>query len=195
MKRDFLATVQRLYRLLEQPSRIAFSRSARCFCANGACSRRWTNPMRGRGGGGGHEFRAKDAELCFGQQETGYCTKSWETDMARREARYRLGCRGNKTYRRCCLTLSLVQHRLDRITRNARNYSEPTRARLRSRREHLANPNLLLKYKLIFNLVHLNVDNFFVIGTNNVTRGHQYTLVKFGRDDFFACRLASGTIE
>ena len=44
----------------------------------------------------------------------------------------------------------------------------------------------------MFNLVDLNVDNFFAVRTNKITRGHPYTLVKplckvRARSNFLAC--------
>ena len=44
----------------------------------------------------------------------------------------------------------------------------------------------------MFNLVNLNVDTFFAVRTNKITRGHPYTLVKplcivRVRSNFFAC--------
>ena len=46
----------------------------------------------------------------------------------------------------------------------------------------------------MFNLVDLNVDNFFAVETNKITRGHPYTLVKplcevRARNNFFACTV------
>ena len=38
--------------------------------------------------------------------------------------------------------------------------------------------DLSMTYKIMFNLVDLNVDNFFAIRTNKITRVHPYTLVK-----------------
>ena len=51
-----------------------------------------------------------------------------------------------------------------------------------------------MTYKIMFNLVNLNVDNFFAVRTNKITRGHPYTLVKplckvRARSNFFACRV------
>ena len=55
-------------------------------------------------------------------------------------------------------------------------------------------------YKIMFNLVDLNIDKFFAVRTNKITRGHQYTLVKpsvkfvpvckvRARSNIFACRV------
>ena len=54
--------------------------------------------------------------------------------------------------------------------------------------------DLCLTYKIMFNLVDLNVDNFFAVRTNKITRCHQYTLVKSlckvrARNNFIACRV------
>ena len=38
--------------------------------------------------------------------------------------------------------------------------------------------DLCMTYKIMFNLVDLNVDSFFAVRTNKITRGHPYTLVK-----------------
>ena len=51
-----------------------------------------------------------------------------------------------------------------------------------------------MTYKIMFNLVDLNVDNCFTVRTNKITRGHPYTLVKplckvRARSNFFACRV------
>ena len=35
-----------------------------------------------------------------------------------------------------------------------------------------------MTYTKMFNLVDLNVDNFFAVRTNKITRDHPYTLVK-----------------
>ena len=35
--------------------------------------------------------------------------------------------------------------------------------------------HLCMTYKIMFNLVDLNVDNFFAVRTNKITRGHPYT--------------------
>ena len=35
-----------------------------------------------------------------------------------------------------------------------------------------------MTYKIMFNLVDLNVDNFFAVRTNKITRDHPYTPVK-----------------
>ena len=53
---------------------------------------------------------------------------------------------------------------------------------------------LCMTYKIMFNLVDLNVDNFFAVRTNKITRGHLYTIVKplrkiRARSNFFACRV------
>ena len=54
--------------------------------------------------------------------------------------------------------------------------------------------DLCMTYKIIFNLVDLNVDNFFAVRTDKITRGHPYTLVKplckvRARSNFLACRV------
>ena len=46
----------------------------------------------------------------------------------------------------------------------------------------------------MFNLVHLNVDNFFSVRTNKITRGHPYTIAKplcivRARSNVLACRV------
>ena len=51
-----------------------------------------------------------------------------------------------------------------------------------------------MTYKIMFNLVDLNVDNFFAVRTNKITRGHPYTIVKplckvRARSNFLACRV------
>ena len=51
-----------------------------------------------------------------------------------------------------------------------------------------------MTYKIMFNLVDINVDNFFAVRTNKITRGHPYTIVKplckvRARSNFFACRV------
>ena len=38
--------------------------------------------------------------------------------------------------------------------------------------------DLCMTYKIMFNLVNLNVDKTFVIRTNKITRGHPYILVE-----------------
>ena len=53
--------------------------------------------------------------------------------------------------------------------------------------------DIWMTYKM-FNLVNLNIDNFFAVRTNKITRGHPNTLVKplckvGTRGNFFACRL------
>ena len=55
-------------------------------------------------------------------------------------------------------------------------------------------PDLCMTYKIMFNLVNLNVDNFVAVRTNKITRGHAYILVKSlckvrARSNFFACRV------
>ena len=57
-----------------------------------------------------------------------------------------------------------------------------------------------MTYKIMFNLVDLNIDKFFPVGTNKITRGHQYTFVKpcvkfvpvckvRSRSNILACRV------
>ena len=51
-----------------------------------------------------------------------------------------------------------------------------------------------MTYKIMFNLLDLNVDNFFAVRTNKITRGHPYTIVKAlckvrARNIFLACRM------
>ena len=54
--------------------------------------------------------------------------------------------------------------------------------------------DLCMTYKILFNLVNVNVEFFFPVRTNKITRGHTYTLVKWlckvcARSYFFACRV------
>ena len=54
--------------------------------------------------------------------------------------------------------------------------------------------DLCMTYKIMFNLVNFNVDNFFAVRTNKITRGHPYTLViplcqVRVRSNFCACRV------
>ena len=54
--------------------------------------------------------------------------------------------------------------------------------------------DLYMTYKIMFNLVDLNVDNLFAVRTKKITRGHPYTLVKplckvRSRCNYFVCRV------
>ena len=54
--------------------------------------------------------------------------------------------------------------------------------------------DLYMTYKILFNHFNLNVDNFFVLRTKKMTRGHPYTLFKLlckvrTSSEFFACRV------
>ena len=56
--------------------------------------------------------------------------------------------------------------------------------------------DLCMTYKIMFILVNLNVDNFFAVRTNKITRGHPYTLVKplckvLCRSNLFAYRVVN----
>ena len=54
--------------------------------------------------------------------------------------------------------------------------------------------DLCMTYKIMFNLVDLNIDNFFAVRTNKITHGHPYTLVKplckvRARSYYYACTV------
>ena len=60
--------------------------------------------------------------------------------------------------------------------------------------------DLCMTYKIMFNLVDLDVDNLFTVRTNKITRGHPYTLFKplckvRARSNFFACKVADPWIN
>jgi len=67
---------------------------------------------------------------------------------------------------------------------------------LELRRIHNA---LIMYYKIVFDIVKLEIGDFFTFNTNTSTRGHPYKLYVHHnrlnvRKQFFSCRVVNGTV-